>query len=215
MGIKERREREKEERRRLILDCARSLYFERGYENVTISQIASAAELGKGTLYSYFESKESIYIAILREGIGILSSLLDQAGDIDGATPDDHLRMLGLGFLAFYNQYPEYFRLMFFMAHTDILASRPDEAEACFEDGFAIREMVAKVIERGVEGGAMGECDALLTADVMWGSLLGIVMVMEMERDFIRHSPEQMFARMAELMLVGVVPDSLVETGEG
>ena len=43
MGIRERREREKEERRRLILDCSRSLFFERGYESVTISQIASAA----------------------------------------------------------------------------------------------------------------------------------------------------------------------------
>ena len=76
MGIKERREREKEERRRSILDCARSLFFEHGYENVTISQIATAAELGKGTVYSYFDSKESIYIAILREGIGILEAPL-------------------------------------------------------------------------------------------------------------------------------------------
>ncbi|MBW2276033.1 MAG: hypothetical protein JRF63_00995, partial [Deltaproteobacteria bacterium] len=111
-------------------------------------------------------------------------------------------------------QYPEYFRLMFFMAHADILASRPDEAEACFEDGFAIREMVAQVIGRGVQDGVMGKCDPLLTADVMWGSLLGIVMVMEMERDFIRHSPEQMFARMAELMIGGVGSDSMVEQEE-
>jgi AcrR family transcriptional regulator len=210
MGIKERREREKEERRRLILDCARKLFFERGYEQVTISQIAAEAELGKGTLYSYFESKESIYIAILREGIGILSSLLEQARAEEGSTPDDHLRMMGLAFLAFYNQYPEYFRLMFFMAHTDILASRPEESAACFADGLAIRQMVAEVIDRGADAGAMGRCDSLLTADVMWGALLGIVMVMEMERDFIRHTPEQMFARLAELLLVGVGPESNV-----
>jgi AcrR family transcriptional regulator len=209
MGIKERRAREKEERRRLILDRARSLFFEHGYENVTISQIASAAELGKGTLYSYFESKESIYIALLREGIGILSGMLEEAGS-DDVPPDDQLRGMGLAFLAFYNQYPEYFRLMFFMAHADILASRPDEAAACFEDGFAIRQTVAEVIGRGVKGGSIGDCDPLLTADVMWGSLLGIVMVMEMERDFIRHSSEQMFARLAELLLVGVGPESTV-----
>jgi AcrR family transcriptional regulator len=213
MGIKERREREKEERRRLILDCSRRLFFERGYESVTISQIASEAELGKGTLYSYFDSKESIYIALLREGIGILAGLLGDAED-DGAPPEDQLRVMGLAFLSFYNRYPEYFRLMFFMAHTDILASRPDEAEACFADGFAIRELVARVIGRGVDGGSVGACDALLTADVMWGALLGIVMVMEMERDFIPHSPQQMFARLAELLLVGVGPGSLVEAEE-
>lgn len=213
MGIKERRKREKEERRRSILDCARGLFFERGYESVTISQIATAAELGKGTLYSYFESKESIYIALLREGIGILAGLLEESR-VDDLASDDQLRGMGLGFLAFYNQYPEYFRLMFFVAHNDILASRPDEAEACFSDGFEIRRMVAEVVDRGVADGKMGRCNSLLTADVMWGALLGIVMVMEMERDFIAHSPEQMFARLAELLLVGVGPPSLVDEEE-
>lgn len=213
MGIKERREREKEERRRLILDCARSLFFERGYESVTISQIAAAAELGKGTFYTYFDSKESIYIVLMREGIGILTGLLEEATEHD-APPDDLLRGMGLAFLAFYNQYPEYFRLMFFVAHTDILASRPDEAAACFEDGFAIRSLVAQVVELGIGVGTVGACNPLLTADVMWGSLLGIVMVMEMERDFIRHSPEEMFARLAEILLAGVIPGSNVVRDE-
>jgi len=213
MGIRERRKREKEERRRLILDRARDLFFAHGYESVTIAQIASAAELGKGTLYTYFRGKESIYIELLREGIGILSGLLEEAESYD-APPDDQLRMMGLAFLAFYNQYPEYFRLMFFVAHSDILASRPDEAEACFADGYAIRRLVSQVIERGMRDGSMGGCDPLLTADVMWGSLLGIVMVMEMERDFIRHSPEQMFARLAELLTVGVGPRSMVVVEE-
>jgi AcrR family transcriptional regulator len=209
MGIRERRTREKEQRARLILDRARELFFERGYESVTISQIAAAAELGKGTLYSYFDSKESIYIELVREGLGILAGMIEDATSGD-AHPGDQLRVMGLAFLAFYNEFPEYFRLMFFVAHNDILTSRPDEASRLFEDGLAIRSMVAEVVSRGKAVRAVGECSSLLTADVMWGALLGIVMVMEMEREFIRHGPEEMFARLAEILLAGVVPESAV-----
>jgi AcrR family transcriptional regulator len=79
MGITERRERERAERQRAILDTARELFFERGYDAVTMSQIAAAAELGKGTLYSYFDAKESIYIALMREGVAILRCMIDEA----------------------------------------------------------------------------------------------------------------------------------------
>jgi AcrR family transcriptional regulator len=214
MGIKERRSREKEQRALLILERARELFFERGYETVTMSQIASAAELGKGTLYSYFESKESIFIALVREGLGILMGMIDTAAAED-AHPGDKLRVMGLAFLAFYNSYPEYFRLMFFVANKDILGSRPDESGPVFEDGLAIRSAVSDVVAHGVSDQVLGRCNELLTADVMWGALLGIVMVMEMERDFIRHTPQEMFARLAEILLAGLVPVSDVGVEEG
>lgn len=214
MGIKERREREKEERHRLILDCARGLFFDRGYEAVTMSQIADAAELGKGTLYTSFDSKESIYIELMREGIGILANMLTEALAED-SPPGDQLRLMGLAFLAFYRENPEYFRLMFFVAHKNILASRPEEAAACFEDGFAVRSLVSDVVARGVADRTIGECNPLLTADVMWGAILGIVMMMEMEQDFIRHSPEEIFARLAEILLAGVQTESDVSVAEG
>jgi hypothetical protein len=122
---------------------------------------------------------------------------------------------MGLAFLAFYADHPEYFRLMFFVAHRDVLASRPAEAAVCFEEGLAIRTRVADVIARGMDEGTIGRCEPLLTADAMWGSLLGIVMVMEMERDFIAHTPPEMFARLAELLLGGLGPRSAVVRGEG
>jgi hypothetical protein len=140
--------------------------------------------------------------------------MIDDAAAED-AHPGDELRVMGLAFLAFYNSYPEYFRLMFFVAHKDILASRPGEAGPLFEDGFAIRSVVADVVARGVADEALGRCNQLLTADVMWGALLGIVMVMEMERDFIRHTPEEMFARLAEILLAGLAPASDVSLEEG
>jgi len=67
MGIEERKNREKEERRSLILGKAKELVLERGVTSLTMQDIAEAAELSKATLYLYFQSKEAILIDIMDE----------------------------------------------------------------------------------------------------------------------------------------------------
>ena len=67
MGIQERREREKSERRRTILNCARELILQRGVERVNMEDIAKKAELSKATLYLYFSGKEIIFNEICEE----------------------------------------------------------------------------------------------------------------------------------------------------
>lgn len=213
MGISERRAREREQRKRSILDTARTLFFEHDYEAVTMSQIAAAAELGKGTLYSYFDSKEAIYLALVREGLGILEGLVAQTADTADGDTADRMRALGATFLGFYGEHPEYFRILFFLAHTDVVSSRPDDAEQLFEVGHRIRRRVADVVRGGVADGSVGTCDPQLTADVLWAALLGLAMQMQMEREFIRHSPEELFLRLAEILLAGLAaPSALSES---
>jgi len=67
MGISERREREKFERRRAILNCAKELILEQGIERVSMDDIARKAELSKATLYLYFSGKEIIFNEICEE----------------------------------------------------------------------------------------------------------------------------------------------------
>ncbi|MDR0444025.1 MAG: TetR/AcrR family transcriptional regulator [Treponema sp.] len=58
MGISERREREKLERRKTILACAKELILSQGVEHINMEEIARKAELSKATVYLYFSSKE-------------------------------------------------------------------------------------------------------------------------------------------------------------
>ena len=67
MGISERREREKTERRRNILNCARELILLNGVQNVSMEDIARKAELSKATVYLYFSSKEILFNEICEE----------------------------------------------------------------------------------------------------------------------------------------------------
>ena len=67
MGITERREREKVERRRTILNCARELILLQGVEHIGMEDIARKAELSKATIYLYFSSKEVLLNEICEE----------------------------------------------------------------------------------------------------------------------------------------------------
>ena len=67
MGITERREREKNERRRMILEGTRELILEKGVDRVNMEDIADKVELSKATLYLYFQGKEFIYNEICEE----------------------------------------------------------------------------------------------------------------------------------------------------
>jgi AcrR family transcriptional regulator len=54
------REAKKKKNKQAILDAAISLFSENGYENTTIEHIAKIAGVGKGTVYSYFQTKKDI-----------------------------------------------------------------------------------------------------------------------------------------------------------
>ncbi|MCK5408322.1 MAG: helix-turn-helix transcriptional regulator, partial [Candidatus Krumholzibacteria bacterium] len=60
MGIAERREREKEQRRIDIIDAAERVFFSKGWQAATMDDVAEAVELSKATLYLYFKNKEEL-----------------------------------------------------------------------------------------------------------------------------------------------------------
>lgn len=71
MGIVQRKEREKEEMRRLILDAALRLFREHGYDGVSIRNIAEAIEYSPGTIYLYYKDKSEIFFALQFEAAAL------------------------------------------------------------------------------------------------------------------------------------------------
>src|SRR5215472_17383687 len=60
MGIQERREREKQEVRKKILDAARELFAREGYEAVTMRRIADKIEYSPTAIYFHFKDKDAL-----------------------------------------------------------------------------------------------------------------------------------------------------------
>lgn len=89
-----------EEKRRTIVDAAKEVFRERGYETSSVADIAARAGASKATVYSYFPSKEALFMEVLLEagrahGESSFSALVASASLADG------LRLLGERHLAF------------------------------------------------------------------------------------------------------------------
>lgn len=56
------RERKKRESRRRIADVASGLFIERGFDNVTIAEVAEAANVARMTVFNYFPHKEDLFL---------------------------------------------------------------------------------------------------------------------------------------------------------
>lgn len=76
MSLIARKELEKEQRRRDILNAAEKLFFSKGYDNVSLNEIAKEVKLGRSTLYLYFENKEELFFAIVLRGAQILHGII-------------------------------------------------------------------------------------------------------------------------------------------
>nr|WP_319374636.1 TetR/AcrR family transcriptional regulator [uncultured Methanobacterium sp.] len=108
MTISDRKEREKEMRRKDIIDTAEKLFFEKGYENISMADIAKGTELGRSTLYLYFKNKKEIYLAISIRGTQILNKMFQENYN-KGETGIEKVEMLLDAFYRFYKEYPAYY----------------------------------------------------------------------------------------------------------
>lgn len=74
----------------ILVDVARKLFAEKGFENTTMNDIALASQKGRRTLYTYFKSKEDIYFAVVETELDQIKNRLDDVMQKD-LKPDDKL----------------------------------------------------------------------------------------------------------------------------
>ena len=74
------RERKKERTRQLIADTAKQLFAERGFEAVTVGEIARAAEVAEATVFNYFPTKEDLFYGRLEAFEEMLLSAIRDRG---------------------------------------------------------------------------------------------------------------------------------------
>ena len=172
MTVSARREREQIMRREAILDSARKLFTDNGYESTTVDAIAAKAELGKGTIYSYFSGKEEIYLAILERELTILHNNMQKAVETS-STAAEALSNLYAAFIRHHKEYhlPESIFVQVgdqrFIRLDGLLSKLREQASGWVQ-------MISAVVKRGIESGELICCDVEKVAKCIIGMILGI-----------------------------------------
>ena len=79
------RERKKEQTRQQISAAARRLFLERGYDAVTVAQVAEAADVSEATVFNYFRTKEDLFFSGLESFECALLEAVRQRGPGESA----------------------------------------------------------------------------------------------------------------------------------
>ena len=178
MGTTERREREKQQRRDDILNTARTVFFDKGFRDTTIDDIARAAELSRGTIYLYFESKEEIYATVLEEGLDILYTLIKDAYRAE----NDPLANLLAGhdaFMRFHDEYTHHYNVLMLdkMQIEDVL---PPALKARMNDNFTkIAEWLMMVLQEGIDQGFFRPMPVQEVALLQMGMTMGFAQMQD------------------------------------
>jgi AcrR family transcriptional regulator len=111
MSIVERKRREKLNMRQRILNGARKVFLQKGYELASVRNIATEISYSPGVIYFHFKDKGEIFRELHREGFLLLMNelrILDSVGD-----PFERLKAAGRVFIRFAQQNKDYYNLMF------------------------------------------------------------------------------------------------------
>ncbi|KAA0256290.1 TetR/AcrR family transcriptional regulator [Acidobacteria bacterium ACD] len=183
MGIRERRERERQEVRTKILDAARELFARDGYEAVTMRKVADAVEYSPTAIYLHFPDKETLVRELCLCDFQSLAKALQRiAKEPD---PLERLRKSGLAYVDFALAHPNHYRVMFMTPHPlpkgeeDLAALGKGNPE---EDAWAFfRGTVAEAISAGRFRPDLTDPD--LVAQALWAGVHGVVALHVAKKD--------------------------------
>lgn len=157
MGIAERKAKEKEDLRDIILGGAKKLFVEKGIEQTTIRSIADAIDYSVGTVYVYFKSKNDILHALHTQGFTELGGQFAVLYNV--SNPMERLRAMGRVYIRFALENPDMYDLMFNVKAPMVFLSATNEQE--WNEGkntfHALRTTVNQCMDAGHFKGHVSE----------------------------------------------------------
>lgn len=174
MGIAERKDREKLETREKILDAARELFVNEGYEGVSMRKVAQKIEYSPTAIYVYFQDKEQLFLELchcdyrrLAESFGMLAQIPD---------PVERLRKIGHAYMQFGLENPNHYRMMFMTSHPPVPEGIENEMGKGNpeEDAYAF---LVQTVREALRASAFRPelTDADLIAQTLWAGVHGVI----------------------------------------
>ncbi|HEX5555031.1 MAG TPA: TetR/AcrR family transcriptional regulator [Chitinophagaceae bacterium] len=181
MGIAERKIREKEATRELILRVSWRIVKQQGWQSLSMRKIASSIEYSVPVIYNHFPNKEAILLAFVKQGFQKLNNALCGA-TVKQQSAEQRIEALAYAYLRFAATNTEYYQLMYGMGMPSCKMVRETAELSAFTDILLapIRLVTCKNKSK--------EVDPLMKLRTFWSMLHGLVCITHMAGD---HSDDQ------------------------
>jgi AcrR family transcriptional regulator len=205
MGIQERKEREFLRREEEILNAALRLFNRDDWQSVTIEEVAQAAEIGKGTVYKHFPSKEDIYAHL---ALAFNRKLLERLRSID-PTLDviGRLRAVIRVFWETHVHSQEYHRLVQYCEREDFRRNISEDVRAeILQLDEEFHQLVTSLVEQGTREGVFTGTKS--PPMMLFGAQAALFGAIRLVRggclELVQASPEEFLAEITDFIIAGL-----------
>lgn len=186
------RKEQKDERRKAILMAALPLFVERGYHDIKIADIAEAVPMSTGLMFHYFESKEELFVELVKMGAESTKAFSGEKDVPPDAALTDFLREL----FSYAKEQPWVFYMFILMGQAR-KAGMPEKARAIVHSIDAI-SVTSKLIKQGQKAGVFHKGNAELMSRCFWASVQGIMEEMALDKEMKAPDPEWIVAMLTK-----------------
>ena len=203
MASKERKEREREEIRELILNAAKDIITEEGIENLSVRKIAGRIEYSPAIIYHYFKDKDDIVTQQMQRGyqkiINALASVKTSPGH-----PQERLKELVKNYIAAALKMPDEYMAVQLSSSLSILeyTSFMFEGASAGKPALAILHQCLKDIykDKGISDSQLE-----LTAQILAASSLGLIVKLLREKDIGEEQQSRLIDHYIKCMVDGMI----------
>jgi AcrR family transcriptional regulator len=169
LGIKERRERQRQQLRSSILDAAREIARAEGWRAVTVRKIAERIEYSPPVLYEYFDSKDDILLELVRLGYARQLEAVEAAREASLGEPEEALLAMVRAWCDFAFRSPDLYQVMYGLGGVSFPVTELQK------EGEKIGEVIAEVIEEILRKNGKKVEGVWERVTLGWGTLHGLV----------------------------------------
>jgi TetR/AcrR family transcriptional regulator len=173
-------QRKKERAMAAIVESAEEQFLRQGYVGTTLEAIAGGADVGVGTIYSYYGGKDDLFMAVIERGLDLLEAYQEEVFT-SGLTPRRQLVVLGETYLRFASEHQRHFRLLVGIGQQMDGNSKDErtlQRKARLDGRVAgLIGRIAEVIRLLLEEGDTNGLNADQLALFLWGSWNGVIVL--------------------------------------
>lgn len=181
MGITDRKEREKQEMRKLIINAAMEMFITEGFDKTSIRNIADKIEYSPATIYLYYKDKDELLYEVQGQAFGELYNAFVK--DVTATEPMERLDQLLHSYVNFGFEHPDLYDLMFIL-RSPMNAVNDNDWPNCDEAYHFLTNTLEKCIDQ------LRFRDVNLAALSIWGLGHGLISLFIRDRIKVTQIPD-------------------------